>query len=106
MVLDFIIENSCISLIIIYGFNEDDFNFYEKIIDIFEEFNNRYIIVVGDFNLVINLDRDYINYLYINNLKVCEKVLEMVFIYNLLDVFREINFDKFRYIWRKLNFFK
>lgn len=106
LALDLTIENSRISLITIYGPNEDDPNFYEKISDTFEEFNNRHTIVVGDFNLVINSDVDYTNYLHINNPKTREKVLEMVSTYNLLDVFREINPDKLRYTWRKPNPFK
>lgn len=106
LALDLTIENSRISLITIYEPNEDDPNFYEKITDTFEEFNNRHTIVVGDFNLVINPDRDYTNYLHINNPKAREKVLEMVSTHNLLDVFREINPDKLRYTWRKPNPFK
>lgn len=69
LALDLTIENSRISLITIYGPNEDDPNFYEKITHTFEEFNNRHTIVVGDFNFVINPDRDYTNYLHINNAK-------------------------------------
>ena len=59
--------------------------------------------MVGDFNLVINPEKDYHNYLHINNSKARETVLEIISAHNLSDVYREIYPEKIRYTWRKPN---
>lgn len=39
------------------------------------EFDCGRVILCGDFNLVLNLDIDYINYIYVNNFLLRRRVL-------------------------------
>ena len=101
LALDLTIENKRMSLITIYGPNNDTPIFYEGLSDIIRELQNQDIILVGDFNLVLDPEKDYFNYLHINNPKARNKVLELIENYNLTDIFREIYPEEKRYTWRK-----
>ena len=68
------IEDSNITLITLYGPNSDSPDFYDKVSEIIEEFDNHTVIVTGDYNLVQNQDLDTFVYLNINNPKAKEKV--------------------------------
>ena len=57
--LDLTIENQRLSLISIYGPNEDNPEFYGKIAEIIDELENKHVIFVGDLNLVIKPELDY-----------------------------------------------
>lgn len=61
-----------------YGLNEDMFFFYEEFFEIVSEIGNKDIIVVGDFNFIMDFDLDYYNYFYFNNFKVRDKVIEKI----------------------------
>ena len=89
------------SLLTIYGPNDDTPIFYEGLSDIIRELQNQDIILVGDFNLVLDPEKDYFNCLHINNPKARNKVLELIENYNLTDIFREIYPEEKRYTWRK-----
>lgn len=78
LVLDFVIEENKIIFINVYGLNIDIFGFYEKVWEIFFEFDNDYFVFCGDLNIVFNVLMDIYNYLYINNFKVRDKVLEIM----------------------------
>lgn len=99
--LDLEIEGKRVTLINIYGPNEDSPTFYMKIVDIIEEFENDTCIICGDFNLVQNQELDTHNYIHINNPRAKEFVLNMKEDYNLVDPFRELNDEMKRYTWRK-----
>ena len=103
LALDIIIEGKQLSLITLYGPNEDTPRFYEKKSDIISNLNNNNIIIVGDYNLVLNPERDYHNYLHVNNPRSREKVFEVLTTFNLLDAYREFHPDVNRYTWRKHN---
>ena len=60
----------------------------------------------GDFNLVLNPDIDYFNYLHVNNPNAREKVLEIIQERCLIDPFRELYPDLKRFTWRKRTPFK
>jgi len=62
LALDMAIENKRLTLITIYGPNNDYPQFYNKINDTLENFNIDTFIVCGDFDLVLNPDLDYYNY--------------------------------------------
>ena len=90
-----------ITLINIYGPNNDTPLFYNKVSETIEYFNNQSIILTGDYNLVQNQRLDTYNYVGINNPKAKDQVLDMIEIYNLTDPFRELYPDLKRYTWRK-----
>ena len=74
-ILGFDIENEGkkITLINIYGPNNDTPLFYNKVSETIEYFNNQSIILIGDYNLVQNQSLDTYNYVGINNPKVKDK---------------------------------
>lgn len=101
IVVNLEIEQKQITLVNIYGPNEDSPNFYSKIEDIIEEFENDTCIICGDFNLVQNQELDTYNYIHVNNPRAREYVLTMKDDLNLVDPFRELNEQTRRYTWRK-----
>lgn len=104
LALDIEIEGTRITLVTFYGPNLDNPDFYNIIPQTIEEFQNKYVIVCGDFNLVLNPKLDYDgNHKYINNPKAREKVIEIIENYALIDIFREHHPDIKRYTWRKRN---
>ena len=101
--LNISIESKNISLITLYGPNSDNVVFYENLNHIIEELGNDDIIICGDFNLVLNPELDYFNYLHINNPRSREKLLEVISDKGLIDIYREQNENTRRYTWRKKN---
>ena len=76
IILDITIEGERITLINIYGPNEDSPKFYENIFDHIELFQNEKFIICGDFNVALNQNLDTKNYLNINNPKTRDFILE------------------------------
>lgn len=106
LALDIELSNIRVSLAVIYGPNEDNPGFYNMVSEAINNFKNDNIILVGDFNLVLNPDKDYHNYKHINNAKARDKLLEINSHHNLSDIFRELHPEKLRYTWRKPRPFK
>lgn len=77
-------------------------NFFENISDIISNLSNN-VIIVGDFNLVLDPSIDYFNYLHINNPKARQVVLEQMNTHNLIYIYREFYPDIKRYTRRKPN---
>ena len=68
LVLDIKLCNKLnVSLVNIYGPNQDSPDFYNKIYDIIHEFDNEFIILCGDWNLVQIFSMDTYNYVAQNN---------------------------------------
>lgn len=59
-----------------------------------------------DFNLVINPDKYYFNYLLLNNTKARKKVLELILAEDLVECLREDHLKEYEFTWRKKNNFK
>ena len=106
LVLDINVDKINFTLVSIYGPNDDNPQFYENIMSIVEEFGNENFIICGDFNLVLCPELDYCNYLHVNNPKSREKVLELIEERSLIDPYRQLYPDSFRYTWRKKNPFR
>ena len=89
-----------ILLVNVYGPNRDTPAFYEELTEMVKEYQNHNIIIVGDWNLVLDPRLDSFNYKHINNPKAKESV-ENMFKLGLTDIWREANPDCKRYTWRK-----
>lgn len=100
LVLDVTIEGTRLTLINIYGPNRDEPGFYQDILNNIIAYENP-VILAGDFNLVLNPDIDLHDYINVNNPKARDQVLNMMFECNLLDVWRELNLEKYQYTWRR-----
>ena len=103
LILHINIYGKRILLINIYGPNRDSPHFYEELKQDIIDFNVEHTIIVGDFNLVLNQEKDTKNYLHINNPRAKEKVLDICIELNLVDIWRELNMEKTMYTWRKNN---
>jgi exonuclease III len=99
--IDIEIEGEKITLINIFGPNNDTPLFYNKDSETIDYFNNQSIILTGDYNLAQNQWLDTYNYVGIINPKAKDKVLDMIEIYNLTDPLRELYPDLKRHTWRK-----
>ena len=102
-ILDIIIQGKRITLVNLYGPNQDNPNFYTNIKQNVSEFENDQVIMCGDWNFVLDPDLDYNNYLHINNPKARKVILDYIEEENLLDVWRVSNDDSRKYTWRRLN---
>ena len=103
IILDIIIQGKRITLVNLYGPNQDNPNFYTNIKQKVSEFENDQAIMCGDWNFVLDPDLDYNNYLHINNPKARKVILDYIEEENLLDVWRVSNEDSRKYTWRRLN---
>ena len=102
LILDVVIEGKTITLINIYGPNRDEPDFNEEINNYIKHLDNQ-VSLVGDFNMVLDPDKDCKNYVNINNPKARDKVLNLIIECNLIDPWRELNIEKFQFTWRKKN---
>lgn len=103
IILDMKIQNKKITLVNLYGPNEDNVQFYDNLTKKVAEFENENVIMCGDWNLVLNADIDSSNYLHINNPKARQFVLNFIEEDNFLDAWRIMNEESRKYTWRRLN---
>ena len=102
LILDMVIEGKNITLINIYGPNRDEPDFYEEINNYIKNLDNQ-VILVGDFNMVLDPDKDCKDYVNINNPRARNKVLNLIIECNLIDPWRELNLETNQFTWRKKN---
>ena len=103
IVISFSVMEEEFVLVNVYGPNRDSPKFYDDLFDIVKSYNNIYVIAVGDWNLVLEPDKDYDNYLHINNPKAKEALQRMMDGIPLADIWRECNPECKRFTWRKSN---
>ena len=103
IILDMEIQGKEITLVNLYGPNEDSPQFYENIIKKKSEFENENVIICGDLNLILDENKDCSNYLRINNPKAGKIVLHLLEQENYLDPWRVMNEGERKYTWRRLN---
>ncbi|ESO88795.1 hypothetical protein LOTGIDRAFT_56788, partial [Lottia gigantea] len=101
--LDLSIEDFRLTLINLYGPNDDNPKSYDTLFETIELIGNQNFIICGDFNLVLNPDLDCKNYKHINNPKARENFLKWMEVYDIRDVFRDLYPSLIRYTWRKRN---
>ena len=68
IIMDITIQGKRITLVNIYGPNQDNPNFYTNVLHKIAEFENDQIILCGDWNFILDLEMDCENYVRINNL--------------------------------------
>ena len=95
------LNSMTLSLITVYAPNNDDPAFFNELQNILENYKADYSVICGDFNLVLNPDKDTHNYKHINNPNARKTVLDMISQFDLLDIYRYQNPNKHRYTWRK-----
>jgi len=101
VILDISINSIRVTLVSIYGPNEDNPDFYENIKKIVEEFDNAHCIFCGDWNLVQDQELDTSNYIRLNNPKARESVINMKNDLGLMDPWRFLHPKARRFTWRQ-----
>ena len=99
--LDLELQSFSVRLINIYAPNNDKPAFFDHIRNLVKDNIQSYVIICGDFNLVLDFDKDCHNYVNINNPKSRQHWLETMEIHDLRDVFRYFHPDLRRYTWRR-----
>ena len=89
-----------IQLCNIYAPNEDSADSFENVFGIIEEMNCENIIMGGDFNLALDMEKDKRNIEYKNEQAV-EKLTRKMEEYTLVDVWRIKNPEKFVFTWKR-----
>ncbi|KAL9972969.1 hypothetical protein ACROYT_G019370, partial [Oculina patagonica] len=91
-----------ITLINLYAPNEDDPTFFESLFEHVEDFQSDDVIIGGDFNLVLDIEKDKKGGTSKTHNNAKKKILhEEAENLNLVDAWRILNPDERRYTWRQ-----
>ena len=101
LILDIEISKVRMSLVSIYGPNEDNPTFYERLQNSIVKFGNDKIIITGDWNLLLDPSIDGKNYKKINNPLARQRVLKLIAELKLYDSWREQNGDRKMFTWKR-----
>ena len=99
-------ENAKIILMNIYAPNVDDVGFFNKVHEVIKKLQEdmvREIIIGGDFNLVLNIEKDILGDKSYTHMLSQHKVLDMIDEEQLVDIWRAKNEDKQLYTWKREN---
>ena len=91
IILNMELQDKELILVNLYGPNEDNPQFYKNIFKIISEFENENVIMCGDWNLVLEPEKDCCNYLHVNNPKSRKLVLNFIEEENFIDIWRIMN---------------
>lgn len=105
LILDVTINDERYTIANVYGPNEDNPAFYRELFVKIERLENVQKILLGDFNMALNLeyDIDQQSPIPLNNRKhkkAAELLLSFLQEHSLIDVWRLANPNKFRFTWR------
>lgn len=100
IILDLEMGSLRLTLVNLYGPNRDDPRFYEEIRNKIIQIGNSSIIMCGDFNLVLDQNKDTVGYLHRNNQEAQQTVLDIKNDMGLVDPWRALHLNVRRYTWR------
>ena len=101
VVFDWVENEHVVTIVALYAPNQDTPSFFEKISEMLKG-RSEHKIVIGDFNLTLDVDLDREN-TYSNNSRSKEKVEEMMEQYFMEDIWRVQHGEKREFSWRKGN---
>ena len=101
LILQIELEKLNFLLVNIYGPNKDEPLFYQTLVTNILRFNNANILIVGDWNLILNPEIDCKNYKNINNPRARQQVLKLINELNLYDAWREENQEERLFTWKR-----
>ena len=102
IIMEIIVQKQKITLANIYGPNEDKPQFYNKLKQKIDEFENDNVIICGDWNLVLDPKVDTENYKSINNPNARAVVVSFLDNMDYMDAWRFLNEEKKGFTWRRL----
>ena len=97
------IANESYLFVNIYGPNEDNPTFYKNLSETIGEYEVQHTIVAGDFNFVIEPEKDSFNYAREYNILAKQKFMELTYKYNLIDAWRSTYPNERKYTWLRKN---
>ena len=103
LILDLAFKDLSLQIINAYAPNIDTPEFFRKLERHIETAETDYTILCGDLNITLNPNLDCDNYKRINNPSARNKLLAIMELQNLSDIFRKLNPDKKRFTWRRKN---
>ena len=107
LTVDLILQQDfSIRIINLYAPNTDSPKYFDYINELVTNNPNDYLIICGDFNLILNPNLDCHNYQNINNPKARNKLLHTIQTQQLIDAFRYKYPSLQRYTWRRTKPFK
>ena len=101
LILDLIVNDQKITVANIYAPNEDDPEFFMQLFKLLEQHDNQQLIIVGNFNLVMETSLDASNIERKNNsnaLELCKQYFEQLM---LVDIWRDLNPEKRLFTWSR-----
>ena len=101
IIVDLEIEDYRFTLATIYGPNRDDPLFYQNLRQNIRRFENASLIIVGDWNLVMNQELDTRYYARENNIRAKQEVKNIMNGLKLFDIWRINNPCRHRYTWKQ-----
>ena len=101
IVCDLKIGEKIITLASIYAPNEDDPGFFRDFFGHLSDFQSEELIIGGDFNLVLNLDKDKKGGLAKTHGKSVQIIHEHSANFDLIDPWRILHPDTLKYTWRR-----
>ena len=99
IILDIKAINQQFTLCALYGPNEDSPKFFENISNSITNINNVSIIMAGDWNVVLDYEKDTLNCKHKNNPKSQKCIYDIQSRFNLVDVWRKKHENLNRYTW-------
>ena len=97
------IEGKEITLVNLYGPNEDRPQFYENLKQKIDELETEQVIICGDWNFILDPEMDSFNYLHVNNPRARRFVLNLIDDDNFKDPWRIMNENLGKYTRRRNN---
>ena len=97
------IEGKEITLVNLYGPNEDRPQSYENLKQKIDEFETKQVIICGDWNFILDTEMDSFTFLHVNNPRARRFVLNLIDDDNFKDPWRIMNENLRTYTWRRNN---
>ena len=93
-------EGKCNTLATLYAPNEDEPSFFQDFFDHLSDFQCDDLIIGGDFNLILDLDKDKKGGRYKTHTRSVKTLKEFIAKLDLIDAWRVLNPNTLRYTWR------
>ena len=97
--LEIIINGKELTIINIYGPNNDDVSLFNKLEDYIKENEDKNFLLGGEFNTVLDTNTDKHNGKNDTHKRCRTKINHIIDTYNLIDIWREKHFDLREYTW-------
>lgn len=94
LIMEITMKGKKVTLVNIYGPNEDRPQFYSNIKQRIDELENKMAIICGDWNLIIDPELDCENYKHVNNPRARAVVKDFLDDMEFIDAYRLINEEK------------